>query len=189
MNITVYGAASNTIAPEYFQAAETLGAEIAKAGAAVVNGGGKMGLMGASIDGALKAGGTAIGVLPEFMAARGWGHPGLTRTEIVAGMRERKAMMMELADGIIAMPGGIGTFEEIFEALTQKQLGLWHGNIVFYNTLGFWNPIIEMMRNATAGHFMRQDHFDLLFTVTDDPAEAVRTALTPPIEHDFTRKF
>lgn len=187
--ITVYGAASNCLAPEYYEAARQLGAEIARRGFAVVNGGGKMGLMAASIEGALDAGGEAIGILPEFMAARGWGHDRLTETVIVPDMRARKARMMELAHGIVCMPGGIGTFEEIFEAMTQKQLNLWHGNIVFLNTLGYYDGMIETMRKATEGGFMRQDHFDLLFTVTADPAEAAALACAADDGHNFSPRF
>lgn len=190
--ITVYGAASNSVDPTFYDAARQLGAIIARNGYACANGGGKMGLMGAANDGALSVdGGQAIGVLPRFMAERGWAHPGLTRVEVVDTMRDRKRRMMELAEGVgvIAMPGGIGTFEELFEALTQRQLGLWRGNIVLLNTNGFYDKLIDVMRQATADHFMRQDHLDLLFSVADTPQAAFDMVTAPILDHDFTRKF
>lgn len=187
--ITVYGAASNSIAQCYFEAARAVGAEAARRGVAVVNGGGSMGLMGAVSDGALEAGGEAIGVIPRFMEERGWGHPGLTRLEVTESMHERKKLMADLAMGVVALPGGIGTFDELFEILTWRQLGLFTGNIVLLNINNYFDPLIALMRHATEEHFMQPDHFTGTFTITTDPAEAVSIASTPAEPHTFSRKF
>lgn len=187
--ITVYGASSSHIDPSYFEAARQVGAAIARRGFAVVNGGGSMGLMGASIDGALAEGGRAIGILPEFMMARGWGHPKLTRTEVVADMHERKKRMAELATGVIALPGGMGTYEELFEIMTARQLGLFTGNIVLLNTNGYYDPLLALLRHTYEQHFMNEDHFRQIITVTADPEEAVRIAATPAQPHTYSLKF
>ena len=187
--IAVYGAASNSIDKTYFTAARAVGAELARRGRTVVNGGGSMGLMGATIDGALSAGGKATGVIPRFMKERGWDHPALTECIVVQTMHQRKKTMADLSMGVIALPGGIGTFEEVMEIMTWRQLGLFNGNIVLLDTNGFYRPLVELLRHATEGGFMRPDHFEHLFTMTAEPAEAVTIACTPPLHHDFSRKF
>lgn len=146
---------------------------------AIVNGGGRAGLMGAVTDGCLEAGGTSIGVIPRFMVERGWQHPGLSRIEVTETMHQRKQLMADLATGIIALPGGIGTMDELMEIITWRQLGLFNGNIVIFNTDGYWNEMLAMLETASRRHFMRSTGPDSLWTVTDDPAEAVRIASSP----------
>ncbi len=177
--ITVYGASSASLDHVFYEAARLVGFEAAKNGMAIVNGGGRAGLMGAVTDGCLEAGGTAIGVIPRFMVERGWQHPGLSRIEVTETMHQRKQLMADLATGIIALPGGIGTMDELMEIITWRQLGLFNGNIVIFNTDGYWNEMLAMLETASRRHFMRSTGPDSLWTVTDDPAEAVRIASSP----------
>ncbi len=175
--ITVYGASSSRIAQEYFDAAREVGAAIGRAGVPLINGAGYRGLMGASIDGALGAGGSCIGVIPRFMADKGWAHPGITDLRVTDSMHERKAMMAGLARGVIALAGGIGTFDELCEMLTWRQLGLFRGPVVILNTAGYYDPFLAMLSRAEEEGFMRPSE-GRLFELTSDPAEAVRMALS-----------
>lgn len=186
--IAVYCASSATLAPEYHSAAAALGREIVAAGASLVCGGGRTGLMGEITDAVLSAGGKAIGVIPEFMERRGWHHTGMSELHVVDGMHPRKALMMELATGVVALPGGIGTFEELFEAITWRQLGLFGGNIAIYNVEGYYDPLISMLETAIERGFMRPDHRGL-YRVVSTAREAVEYALTQPTTTDFSPKF
>lgn len=177
--ITVYGASSSRLDPVFYDAARQIGREAAHRGIAVVNGGGRAGLMGAVNDGCLEAGGTAIGILPRFMVERGWHHPGLSRMEVTETMHERKELMARLATGIIAMPGGVGTLDELMEIITWRQLGLFKGNIVILNTDGYWNELLAMLATAERRKFTRHAHSTKLWTVTDDPVKAVEIASNP----------
>lgn len=157
--ITVYGASSAKIAGKYFEAARAVGAAAARAGAAVVDGG------------------EAIGVIPRFMAEKGWGHKGLTRMEVTETMHARKKRMADLGMGVIALPGGIGTLDELMEIITWRQLGLYTGNIVLLDTDGFYQPFEAMMRHLAEENFLRDDRREGLYSVTSDPEEAVMLAL------------
>ena len=176
--ITVYGASSQRIATIFTDAAFALGAEIARAGRPLVCGGGRTGVMGAAIDGALSAGGEAIGVLPRFMVDRGWNHPGLTRLIAMPDMHRRKQTMATLASGVIACPGGVGTFEELMEIITWRKLGLWSGNIVILNVDRYYDPIIAMLSSAIRLDFMKEEDSSL-WAIASTPAEAVRLACAP----------
>jgi hypothetical protein len=187
--ITVYGASSQNIDKAYFDAAIEIGRLAAQNGIAVVNGGGKMGLMGAVNQGAIEAGGETIGVIPQFMVERGWHHPSLSRLEVTDSMHTRKELMAKLATGVIALPGGVGTLDELMEIICWRQLGLFSGNIVILNVGGYYDNLIAMLRTATEGGFMRPDHLQNLFTVTDSPAEAVKIASTPVAPQTFSPKF
>lgn len=173
--ITVYGASHADLAPEFFAAARELGACIVRAGYAVVDGGGAQGLMGAVNDGALEAGGVAIGVIPDFMHERGWGHTGLTATVVTAGMHPRKQAMAALSDGVIAMPGGVGTFEEILEIMTWRKLGLYSGQAVLMDTAGYYQPLVAMMTAARDRGFINAE--PALYTVAATPSQAVAEVL------------
>lgn len=186
--IAVYCASSAILDTEYYEAAERVGQLLAQHGAAVVNGGGRMGMMAAVNDGALSQGGTAIGVIPQFMVDNGWHHTGLTRLEIVDTMHTRKATMARMADAAIALPGGIGTMEELTEIITWRLLGLYDGNIVILNLNGYYDPLIAMLENAITHHFMKEAHRQL-WTVASTPAQAVEAALAPCTVHQFPQKF
>lgn len=185
--ITVYCASSTDLVPEYFAAARYLGEEIARRGLTLVTGAGNMGLMGAVNDAAIAAGGRTIGVIPEFMVERGWQHTGLDELIVTSGMHDRKSTMASLAHGVIALPGGIGTFEELCEIITWRQLGLFTGNIVILNINGYYNPLLDMFAAAISQGFMRPDHARL-YSVATTPQEAVEMALAEPAT-TFSPKF
>ena len=145
--VTIYGASSPKINPAYLEAADRVGRLLAHAGVPLVCGGGRTGIMAAAIDGAITAGGTAIGVLPEFMVERQWQHPGLTRMEVTPDMHARKELMAGMARAVIAMPGGVGTLEELLEIITWRQLGLYQGNVV---TDRQPDPLSDFWLSATA---------------------------------------
>lgn len=175
--VTVYGASSTHIDEKYFRVGRSVGRLLAEAGADVINGGGAVGLMGATIDGALEAGGTAIGIIPEFMAAKGWGHKSLTRMIVAADMHSRKKAMADMSTAVIALPGGVGTLDELMEIITWRQLRLYTGQVVILNTDGFYDPLLAMLARAEEQGFMRKGAEQRLFTVAATPEEAVRLAL------------
>ncbi len=138
-------------------------------GTDIVYGGGSVGLMGVVADAALAAGGKVIGVIPEFLATRELRHDGLTELHVVSSMHTRKAMMADLADGFAALPGGLGTFEELFEVLTWAQLGLHRKPIGLLNSRGFFEGFLAQIDRAIQDGFCRPEHREL-FVVDDDPA-------------------
>lgn len=186
--IVVYGASSENIDPQYKQAAFRLGQLIARAGHPLVCGGGKAGLMKAAIDGAIDAEGKTIGVLPQFMVDNAWQHPGLTEMIATPDMHTRKQTMARMSIAAIACPGGCGTFEELLEIITWRQLNLYRGQVVILNTLGYYNPLIEMLRASVAQGFMRSDH-TRLWQVAETPEQAIEMALTPVDPALFTQKI
>lgn len=158
MRVCVYAASSQHSDPLYRDAAHALGGLLARGGCSVVYGGGSAGSMGAIADGALAAGGEVIGILPRFMADLEWGHPGLTHLELVGDMRERKHRLLTGSDAVVALPGGCGTLEELFEAITLKRLGLYFNPIILLDTLGYWQPLDAFLRQVIAQHFMNPEH-------------------------------
>jgi uncharacterized protein (TIGR00730 family) len=144
--------------PTYLDAARSLGSLFAREGIALVYGGGSVGLMGELADSVLAAGGEAIGVIPHALWAREVGHRGLTDIRIVDTMHERKAMMADLADAFIALPGGLGTLEEIFEIWTWAQLGLHAKPLGFLDVNGFYAPLMEFLDRAARERFLRDQH-------------------------------
>ena len=186
--ITVYGASSAQIDAEVLEQARLCGKFLASEGVTLMCGGGRTGVMGAAIDGALEAGGRAVGVLPRFMIDRGWAHPALTERIITENMHERKETMLRCAAAVIAFPGGIGTFEEVLEAMTWRQLGLWHGQIVMANIGGYYDPLLAQLQCAVDGHYMNSDHKEL-FTTAASAGQAVAAALRPDDHRPFTQKI
>ncbi len=148
--------------------ARAMGHEIARRGWTLVYGGGSVGLMGVVADAALEAGGKVHGVIPQSLEAKEVGHKGLTTKEVVATMHERKARMAALSDAFVAMPGGIGTFEEIFEIWTWAQLGIHAKPLGFYNVDGFYDGLLAFMDKATGDGFVREAHRHMAF-VGDRP--------------------
>lgn len=140
--------------PEYLDATRALGAELARRGLTLIYGGANVGLMGALADAALARGGKVVGVLPQVLRDRELAHPGLTELHFVDSMHTRKAMMAARADAFIAMPGGIGTFEELFEVTTWAQLGLHHKPIGLLNVADFYGPLLALMRRAVDEGFV-----------------------------------
>jgi uncharacterized protein (TIGR00730 family) len=178
MRICVYCASSEQSDPAYRAAARQLGERLAEAGCSVVYGGGSAGSMGALADGALARGGEVIGILPRFMADLEWGHVGLTRLELVEDMRERKHRLLTGSDAVVALPGGCGTLEELFEAITLKRLGLYFNPIVLLDTLGFYAPLEAFLEQVIAARFMNPEHAAMWQRVAapEDVLPAIRAA-------------
>ena len=153
--------------PEYSAAAAELGTMIAQRGMTLIYGGTQKGLMGVVADAALAAGGTVVGVINQGLHDRGHLHNGLTRHEIVPDMRARKARMSELADGFIALPGGLGTLEELLEAATLTQLGYQHKPCAALDVRGFYRPLRALLATATDEGFLKPEHRDMLVIEAD----------------------
>ena len=157
-SICVYCGSANQASHEYFQIARQVGETLAQRGLELVYGGGKTGLMGALADGALAQGGQVIGVITEGMNTPELAHTGLTRLEVTGTIHQRKARMYELADGYIALPGGYGTLDELFETLTWAQIGEHHKPVGLLNVNGYYDPLLEMLDRAVAEKFLFPEH-------------------------------
>ncbi|MCE1178186.1 MAG: TIGR00730 family Rossman fold protein [Micrococcales bacterium] len=156
--------------PAYLEAASALGREIASRGIRLVYGGASVGLMGAVADAAMAAGGEVVGVIPSHLWDAEVGHAGLTDLHVTASMHERKALMAELSEGFLAMPGGFGTLEEVVEILTWGQLGLHHKPIGFLDTAGFYEPLMRFVDHAVGAGFIRAQHLSLFHRGADPAA-------------------
>jgi uncharacterized protein (TIGR00730 family) len=172
MRICVYAASSQQCDEAYREAAFQLGALLAGAGCCVVYGGGSVGSMGAVADGALSAGGQVIGIIPRFMADLEWGHAGLTQLELVEDMRERKHRLLTGSDAVVALPGGCGTLEELFEAITLKRLGLYFNPIVLLNTRNFYTPLQAFLSQVIGERFMNPEHA-AMWSLVDAPDQVL----------------
>ena len=187
-SVCVYSASSTKIDPLYVEEARELGRLLGSHGIRVVNGAGKMGLMAAVSDAALAAGGQVTGVIPRFMVEQDWHHRGLTELIEVKTMHERKKLMADLSEAVIALPGGCGTLEELLEMITWKQLGLYLHPIILLNTKGYYDPLLELFHRAIEEHFMGERHREL-WSVARTPAEAVELLHTAPVWDGSVRKF
>ena len=156
--------------PSYRAAAEELGRYLASMEIEIVYGGGRVGLMGALADAALQAGGTVTGVIPQHLMAREVGHRGLTTMHVVESMHERKALMADLSDGFLALPGGFGTFEEFCEVLTWSQLGLHEKPCGLLNVDGYYSPLLQMFDSAVEESFLKPENRRIVISHTSVPA-------------------
>ncbi len=172
----VYCGSSAGADPVHRAAAENLGALLATRGIGLVYGGGNVGLMGIVADAVLRGGGEVIGVIPSALMAKELGHSGVTKLHVVGSMHERKQLMADLSDGFIALPGGIGTLEELFETFTWLQLGFHTKPVGLLNVAGFYDHLLTFLRHATAEKFMRPAHLEALLVDTDSPALLARMA-------------
>jgi len=170
--VCVYCASSSQCDQIYHDAAARLGRNLARNGVTVVYGGGKAGSMGALADAALAEGGRVIGVLPRFMDEVEWGHERLTELILVNDMHERKRLMIQEVDAVVALPGACGTWEELFEAMSFKRLGLFIGAIVIVNTNQYYAPMLEMLERSVEYHFMDERH-RAMWTVVEEPEEVL----------------
>jgi uncharacterized protein (TIGR00730 family) len=168
-SICVYCGSSDKINPTYTEAAYELGKVIASREITVVYGAGSTGLMGAVANGALENGGEVIGVIPEIFNTPNLAHQGLTRLEIVEDMHKRKARLAEISDAFIALPGGFGTFEELFEILTWAQIGLHKKPVGLLNVRSYFDPLMTAIDFACSEGFIYNEH-QALFTAADNPA-------------------
>lgn len=186
--IAVYCASSTQIDECYFKDARRLGNLMVDKGITLVNGAGNMGLMAESADGCLEKGGRAIGVIPTFMIGEGWCHNGMTQIIETADMHERQAKMAEMTDAGIFLPGGCGTFAELSELITWKQLGLYLKPIILLNTKGYFDSLLNTLHQAITENFMRPVHADI-WKVAPTPEEALRMALETPLWDTSIRRF
>jgi uncharacterized protein (TIGR00730 family) len=170
--VCVYCSSSSRTPAIYLDAAERLGRVLASAGLQIVYGGGTLGSMGRMAEAALGAGGKVIGVLPRFMDELEWGHRSLTELRLVDDMHERKRTMLELSDAVVALPGGCGTLEELFEAMTWKRLGLFFGPVVLVNVNGFYDSCVTLLNRAVDEDFMDEKH-RAMWSVVSDPDSVV----------------
>ncbi|MBN2555564.1 MAG: TIGR00730 family Rossman fold protein [Anaerolineales bacterium] len=160
--ICVYCGSSDKVAEKYLAAAKAMGAALAKNGHTLVFGGGGTGLMGALADAALAHGGYVVGIIPDFFNTEQLVHTGLSELHVVESMHIRKARMAEMSDGFIALPGGFGTFEEIFEILTWAQIGLHQKPVAVCNVHGYFEPLLDLIEHARDEGFLYAEHRSLL---------------------------
>ncbi len=186
-NVCVFCASSAQIDRRYLDDARELGRRLADGGWRCVNGGGAVGLMGAVTDGTLDAGGAVTGVIPKFMVDNGWCYDRLEDVIITADMHQRKQTMSEMADAVIALPGGVGTLEELLETLTWRQLGLVKTPVIILNTLGYYDRLLAMLRHAIDEGFMKTSHA-ALWQVAATPADAI-ALLENPEQVEFESKY
>ena len=168
--VCVYCGSAEATRPDFNLAGRQMGRILAENGIRLIFGGGKTGVMGAVADGALEAGGEVFGVIVESMNTPALAHYGLTRLEVTPTIHERKARMYELAEGYIALPGGFGTFDELFETITWGQIGIHQKPIGLLNMLGYYDPLIQMMDRAVAEGFIFHEHRKML-SIAADPQE------------------
>ena len=184
-SICVYCASSTLIDGTYALAAQELGTLMAKNGLRLIYGGGDRGLMGAVAKGVLDAGGEAVGVIPHFMVEAGWQHHGLTELIEVEDMSARKKLMEEISDGCIALPGSVGTFDELMETIALKKLGLYLKPVVILNTNHFYAPLQTLLQKSIDEHFMHPGYSEL-WDFVDTPTEAIDKILHTPLADQQT---
>lgn len=187
-SIAVYCASSNKLRPSFVEAAERLGSLIAAEGKRLVYGDGGIGLMAAVARGALSNGGEVIGVIPQFMVDQGWNNPSSTQTIVTQTMHERKATICDISDAMVALPGGIGTFEELLECLTWKQLGLHHNPVVILNTDGYYDRLLACLDLMVEEQMMRPIHKEM-FVVVNQPEEVIPAILNAKEWDPNTRRL
>lgn len=165
--VCVFCGSSPGVRPEYAEAARALGRALAARRVGLVYGGGRTGLMGVVADAVLEAGGEVIGVIPEALMAREVGHAGVTELHVVGSMHQRKALMAELSDAFVALPGGFGTWEEFCEVLTWSQLGLHPKPCGLLDVAGYYAPFVALVDHAVAEGFVKPTHRTLVLEATD----------------------
>jgi uncharacterized protein (TIGR00730 family) len=172
MRVCIFASSSSRIKNEFAHAASELGMLLARAGTEVVYGGGGIGLMGILADKIIENNGTITGVIPSFMKDQGWGHTDVNEMIITDDMAERKKQMFAMADAVVALPGGVGTLEELTEAITLKQLGLFRGPIIILNTLDFYKSLIDFFEHMVSENFLRHEH-KAIWEIATTPLEVM----------------
>ncbi len=188
MRLCVFCGSNPGLEPSYLAMARALGRMLAQENIALVYGGGAVGLMGAVADAALEGGGEVIGVIPQALMDKEIGHRGLADLRVVGSMHERKALMAELASGFIALPGGLGTFEELFEVWTWAQLGYHRKPCALLNAAGFYDRLISFLDDVVERGFVKPIHRSMLI-VEDEPAALIRAirGYEPPVADKWIR--
>jgi uncharacterized protein (TIGR00730 family) len=187
-SICVYCASSSACDAVYHEVARRLGGILARRGYAVIYGGGAVGSMGALADGAVAEGGKVTGVMPRFMLELEWAHRNLTELRVVEDMRVRKHTMLAESHGLVALPGGSGTLEELFEALTLKRLGLYTHPIVLVNTRSYFDPLLALLDHAIAERFMDRRHL-AMWQVVAEPEDVPAALEHAPPWSEAAREF
>lgn len=182
--LAVYCGSSPGLLPEYREAATGFGSLLAREGIALVYGGGNVGLMGAVADGALAAGGKVIGVIPHALVAKELGHRGVTEFYPVDTMHQRKQKMADLADGFVALPGGFGTLEEIFEMLTWNQLHIHEKPCAFLNVAGYYDALFQFLDHMVQQRFLKQPQLDSLIVDSNPVSLLARIRAHVPVKTD-----
>jgi len=186
--VTVYASSSNALDASYYDAASRLGSLLGRAGMDIVYGGGGVGLMRAMADSALVEGAHVHGVIPDFLNTVEHGHTGLSKLDVVNDMRDRKHLMLEASDAVISLPGGSGTFEELFEVLTLKRLGQFLGPVVLVNTNSYYNRCIDFLEFSVKEGFMGEAHLDM-WNVVDEPEHVLEALQSAAVWHDNAADF
>ncbi|MCX8639448.1 TIGR00730 family Rossman fold protein [Gilliamella sp. B3172] len=184
-NICVFCGASEGTSPEYSLAAEQLGKTIANQNRRLIYGGGNKGLMGIIANAVLANGGEVIGVIPERLVQAETAHHGITRLEVVENMHQRKARLSELADGFIAMPGGTGTLEEVFEVWTGMQIGYHEKPVALFNVSGFWQSLLNFLEHSVNEGFIRDSFYQTL--IVSDNNELILKRMDEFVPKDLQR--
>jgi len=179
-SICFFCGSSSGTDPAYEEAARNLGTILAETSITLVYGGGNVGLMGVAADAAIEAGGEVIGVIPEALMRREIGHPGLTNLHVVASMHERKAKMAELSEGFVALPGGTGTLEELFEVLTWAQLGEHNKPCGLLDVAGYYGPLLAVFGHMVEKGFLKERHREMLLVEREPVALLERFARYEP---------
>jgi len=185
-NLVVFCGSSAGSSPAFRDAAVALGAEVGGSGHRLVYGGGRVGLMGLVADAAIAAGGEVVGVITEQLHALEIAHDELSELVVESTMHERKARMAALADGVVVLPGGFGTYDEAFEILTWNQLGIVSMPVVFFDVEGFYAPLLDFVRHASGAGFLKPEHAELACRAST-ASEAVALATRPAAA--FTPKW
>ncbi len=179
-SLAVYAASSNLVVPSYIAAAEQLGTILATEHIRLIYGGGHAGLMGAIANASLQHGGEVVGVIPQFMVEQGWEHKGCTQLIVTPDMHARKSTIADLADAFLALPGGIGTFEELLEILTWKQLGLHTKPVGILNVDGYYDNLLRCFQQMVDGNLMRSVHLESMLCVVSSPQEVLPSLRQAP---------
>jgi uncharacterized protein (TIGR00730 family) len=179
--VCVYCGSSSGVEPAYREAAARLGGALAERGITMVYGGGRIGLMGLAADACIEAGGTVIGIIPDFLQQREVDHPGIDELIVVGTMHARKQRMAEIADAFVVLPGGLGTLDEFFEILTWRQLGLHAKPIVLVDAAGYWQPLLALLDHLVANNFVRAEMRRLWEVAPTVESVFEILALEPPV--------
>lgn len=180
-SLCIFCGSSSGAKPAYASAAAAVGKLLAERRIRVVYGGGNVGLMGVLADAALAAGGEVIGVIPQMLVDKELAHRHVTDLRIVGSMHERKALMAELSDGFVALPGGLGTYEELFEVLTWAQLHIHHKPCGCLNVLGYFDPLVKLLDHAVAEGFLRKEQRRLLMMASQPDELLALLAAQQPV--------
>ena len=186
--VCVFCASSTKVDGEYQACAHDLGGLLARQGITVVYGGGAVGLMGTLADAALAEKGQVVGIIPQFMRELEWAHEGLTELTIVENMHQRKRLLVEHTDAVVALPGGCGTLEELLEVITLKRLALYFNPIILVNIRGFFDPLVQLLDRAISERFMDQRH-RAMWSVVDSAEDVIPAIETAPDWSAEARKF